>query len=105
MTDVLTGLQIKLARTNDVPCAECGETAVAIGSNAGIAGLRCICCDRHRGWLPKAIADFLVAAIDHFGRPTVPISVHNSKLAAPLGAVAVETSTAPWRATAHDYRH
>ena len=95
MTDILIGLQIRLARTIDIPCAECGETAVAIGSSAGspIAALRCTCCDRHRGDLPKAIADFLVTAIDMFGRPTVPITIRDSQLAAPSGAVAVETFT------------
>jgi hypothetical protein len=92
VTDILIGLQIKLARTVDVPCAECGETAVAVGSSTGssLAALRCICCERQRGHLPKAIADFLVKAIDGFGRPTAPITIRDSKLAAPSGAVAVE---------------
>jgi hypothetical protein len=95
MSDILIGLQIKLARTIDVPCAECGETAVTIGPSAGrpIAALRCICCQRHRGHLPKAAADFLVTAIDKFGRPTVPVTIRDSQLAAPSGAVAAETST------------
>jgi hypothetical protein len=86
VTDILIGLQIKLARTIDVPCAECGETAVAIGSSAGhpIAALRCICCERYRGDLPKAVAEFLVTAIYMFGRPNVPITIRDSLLAAPV---------------------
>src|SRR5438067_65883 len=66
MTDILIGLQIKLARTIDVPCAACGETAVAICCSADphIAALCCVCCQRHRGDLPKAVADFLVTAIN-----------------------------------------
>ena len=95
MTDILIALQIRLARTIDIPCAECGETAVAIGSSAGrpVAALRCSCCERHRGYLPKAIADFLVTAVDKFGRPTAPITIRDSQLTAPSGAVAVETFT------------
>ena len=101
MTDNLTGLQIRLARNIDVPCAKCGETAVAINSGAGpdMAALRCICCQRHRGHLPKAIVHFLVTAIDKFGRPIVPITVRNSQLAAPSGAVAVETFTCTLQGT------
>ena len=102
MTDILIGLQIKLARTIDVPCAECGETTVAIVSSAGppVAALRCICCERYRGNLPKAVAGFLVTAIDKFGRPTAPITIRDSLLAAPVsGAVAVETFTRTLRNT------
>jgi hypothetical protein len=106
VTNILLGLQITLARTIDIACAECGETAVAIGSgtNTDILALRCICCQRHRGHLPKAVADFLVTAIDKFGRPIVPITVRDSQLAAPSGAVAVEISTrtprhSPWQPT------
>ena len=96
MTDSLIGLQIKLARTIDVPCAECGETTVVICSGADhhVAALRCVCCQRYRGDLPKAVADFLVTAIDKFGRPTAPITIRDSLLATPVpGAVAVETSS------------
>ena len=86
MNDILIGLQIKLARTIDVPCAECGETAVTIcsGADPHMAALRCVCCQRYRGNLPKAVADFLVTAIDKFGRPTAPITIRDSLLAAPV---------------------
>jgi hypothetical protein len=95
VTDILIGLQIKLARIIDIPCAECGETTVAIcsGADPHMAALRCVCCQRYRGDLPRAVADFLVTAIDKFGRPTAPITIRNSQLAAPSGAVAVETFT------------
>ena len=43
------------------------------------------------GYFP--VADFLVTAIRKFDRPTVPIAVRDSELAAPLGAVAVEKLT------------
>jgi hypothetical protein len=90
----LLGLPIRLERTIDGPCAECGETAVIIGSSAGphAASLRCKRCDRHRGWLPKTVADFLTDIVVRFGRPTEPITIRNSELAAPSGACATETS-------------
>jgi hypothetical protein len=82
MTGVV-GLQIKLERTIKVPCAECGETVLVIGPGAGphIASLRCAVCDRHRGWLPKAAANFLEASVTLFGRPTEPITVRSSQFA------------------------
>jgi hypothetical protein len=93
MTDLL-GLPIKLARTIDGPCAACGDIAIVIGSSVGphTASLRCARCDRHRGWLPKPVADFLIDLVVRFGRPTEPITVRNSELAATLGASATETS-------------
>jgi hypothetical protein len=98
MTDSnLMGLPIKFQRTIDGPCAVCGESAVIIGGGAGphVASLRCACCDRHRGWLPKAVADFLTDLVVRFGRPTDPITIRNSELAATSGAPAAEASTAP----------
>jgi hypothetical protein len=96
VTDLL-GLPIKLERTIDVPCAVCGETAVVVGAGVGphTASLRCLRCDRHRGWLPKTVADFLTDLIVRFGRPAEPITIRNSELAATLGASAAEASTAP----------
>jgi hypothetical protein len=37
--------------------------------------------DRHRGSLPKAIADFLVGTISRFGRPSEAITIRNPKFA------------------------
>jgi hypothetical protein len=58
---LLAGLRIQLERTKDVPCGVCGQTVVVVGKAAGphVASLHCASCDRHRGWLPKTIADFL----------------------------------------------
>jgi hypothetical protein len=90
----LYGLRIQLERTIDGHCAECGETTVVIGFSSGshAASLRCRRCDRHRGWLPKTVADFLTGVVVRFGRPTEPITIRNSELAAPSGACATETS-------------
>jgi hypothetical protein len=95
----LIGLRIRLERTIDVPCGVCGHTFVVIGKCAGphVASLHCAGCDRHRGWLPKAIADFLVGTIRRFGWPSEAIIIRNPEIAqanatAPLGAPAVATS-------------
>jgi hypothetical protein len=101
MTDasLLVGLRIQLERTKDVPCGVCGQTVVVIGKGAGphVASLNCASCYRHRGWLPKTIADFLVGTISRFGWPPEPITIRNPKFAqanttAPLGARAVAKS-------------
>ena len=85
MTDapVLAGLRIQLERTKDVPCGVCGQTVVVVGKAAGphVASLHCATCDRHRGWLPKTIADFLVETISRFGWPTEAITIRNPEFA------------------------
>jgi hypothetical protein len=75
--------------------------AVVIGKGVDphIASLHCANCDRHRGWLPKAIADFLMATISQFGWPEA-VTVHNPEFAqanatAPLGARAAPQKSAP----------
>ncbi len=94
----LEGLRINLQRTKDVPCAECGQSAVVTCKEAhDVTGLRCTSCSRHRGSLPKPLTDFMTATIDLFGRPDEPITVSNSGFApanetAPLGATAASTS-------------
>jgi hypothetical protein len=95
----LTGLRIRLERTTDVPCGVCGQTVVVIGNGAGphVASLHCASCDRHRGWLPKAIADFLLGTINRFGRPPEAITIRNPEFAqanaaVPLGALVVAMS-------------
>ena len=94
----IVGLQIKLERTIDVPCTDCGETVVIVGlgTDPQVAALRCICCDRQRGWLPKVITNFLARSVTLFGRPMEPILIHNSHFAASsTGAVAAEAPLAP----------
>lgn len=98
----IIGLTVRLERTIDVPCVACGQTDVVIGVGAGphVASLQCASCERHRGWLPKTVADFLIDVVARFGRPAEPITIHNSqfakaKPAAPLGASRPATSDAP----------
>ena len=98
----LIGLRVGLDRTVDVPCAMCGQTIVAIGKGAGphVASLHCVNCNRHRGWLPTAIAEFLLELITRFGRPSEAITIRNSEIrasesAAPSSATATVTSVTP----------
>jgi hypothetical protein len=102
MIDVapLVGLRIRLERTIDVPCGVCGPMVVVIGQGAGphVASLHCAGCERHRGRLPKPIAEFLLAMIDQFGWPPETITIHNSEFAranaaAPMGAPAAEKAS------------
>ena len=55
----------------------CGATDNVIGSSSGPhhGRLKCIGCDRHRGWLSGTAYRFITDIIDFFGRPQAPISV------------------------------
>jgi hypothetical protein len=97
----LIALKIRLQRRIDAPCGACGETVVVIGQGVGphVASLHCAGCERHRGRLPKAITEFLLAFIEQFGWPPETITIQDSefaqaKAAALLGAPAAVT-TAP----------
>ena len=75
----IIGLRISLERTVDTPCV-CGETAVNIGQGTAphAASLYCASCDRHRGWLPRAIAEFVLDVVRWFGRPADAVALRNS---------------------------
>ena len=74
-TTALAGLRVRLERTVDTPCVTCGGTVVVIGEGAGpqAASLRCAGCDRHRGWLPRTIENFLAKTVRLFGVPDEPL--------------------------------
>jgi hypothetical protein len=86
----LVGLRIQLRRTIDRPCVMCGESVVVIGFGAGphVASLHCAGCARHRGWLPRLIADFLIEMIAKFGWPPATIAIRNASTAG-MGAPAI----------------
>jgi hypothetical protein len=42
------------------------------------AGLRCIECNQHAGWLSRGAFTFIEMTIEKFGRPTEPITVRHS---------------------------
>jgi hypothetical protein len=83
MTDIasIIGLRIQLDRTKDVPCGDCGQHDVVIGAGVGphIASLRCARCDRHRGWLPRGLVEFLLDVTRRFGRPTESLIIKDSE--------------------------
>ena len=85
----IVGLRIRLPRTIDAPCATCGGTAVAVGEGVGphVAALHCADCRRHRGWLPRPIAEFLVEVVARFGHPAEPILIRNSDAPSPSAPV------------------
>jgi hypothetical protein len=74
-TGQIIGLHVRLDRATDVPCGVCGETAVVIGEGAS---LHCASCNRQRGSLPEAFAEFLVAVVRRFGKPTEAVTIGNS---------------------------
>ena len=84
----IVGLRIRLRRTIDTPCAACGHPIVVISQGAGphAAGLHCVGCDRHRGWLPRAVTEFLLTTVARFGRPREGITIRNSEFAPMPGA-------------------
>jgi hypothetical protein len=86
MTDAtpLLGLRIRLKRPIDVPCGACGETIVVIGKSTGshAASLHCASCERHRGWLPKALTEFLIEMIHLFGPPSDGIMIRKPRICA-----------------------
>jgi hypothetical protein len=83
MIDVapLVGLRVHLKRTIDVPCAECGDSVVTISADPHLPTLHCACCGRHRGLLPKALADFLLEMVRLFGPLPKGVNVRTPELA------------------------
>ena len=68
----VVGLEVILPR----PC-QCGEGVAVVGSSKGPhhAGVVCSRCGVHRVWLSGTTSAFLDAILEHFGRPTSPITV------------------------------
>ena len=85
MSAEITGLRVRLERTVDTPCVTCGETVVVIGEGAGphAASLRCAGCDRHRGWLPRTITNFLSETARLFGVPDEPFLIRDASQTQP----------------------
>jgi hypothetical protein len=77
----LIGLVMKY---DDTPCKQCGGIAVIIGEPKGphANALYCQTCNRHRGCLPKTVADFLTETINRFGSPEEPIEIRSPVLRA-----------------------
>jgi hypothetical protein len=74
----LIGLKVKLCRPVDVErpcCLNICTISAARGPHAG--ELRCDGCGSHRGWVSKAICDFITTTAARFGAPREPIIVRH----------------------------
>jgi len=74
----LLGLPVQLDRAGDRkrPCH--GNRAfIAEGVAMYPYGLRCATCQKHRGWLSKPEAEFLLECITQFGPPEKPFTIRN----------------------------
>ena len=76
LPEPLRNLKVKLERDIDKikPCYS--NLAIIRPGKAPHAGeLRCSCCNRHRGWLSKPTAAWLLAVIKQFGPPREPLTI------------------------------
>lgn len=80
LPEPLRGFEIKLDRDIDRINRCCENRAIIHASKEPHGGeLRCSGCDRHRGWLSKTTANFLLATITQFGRPAAPPTITTNK--------------------------
>jgi hypothetical protein len=86
-TDALVGLRVQLDRDIDRR-QRCHENIVALcaGSGPHVYELRCVACGRHRGWLPKARADFIRKAIRMIGDPDDAPLIYRDQSSTVVGA-------------------
>jgi len=74
------GIKVKLARDFDGtnPCH--GNIAVIYPGKAQHAGeFRCAACGAHRGWLSRAMRDWILETVSRFGAPSEPIIVRQQE--------------------------
>jgi hypothetical protein len=77
----ILGLKVQLARAadRDRPC--CRNICIIEAGREPYAGkLRCVDCNRARGWLSKVTADWIEQVAACFGAPTTPIIVRRAHL-------------------------
>jgi hypothetical protein len=64
----LNGMRVRLERTSDMPpdnyCTTL--TVICVDEDTDRAELRCACCGRHRTWLSKEMAKWMLAILKHF---------------------------------------
>jgi hypothetical protein len=80
LPEPLRGFEVKLDRDID-RIGRCCENRATIypGKGPHAGQFRCSHCDRHRGWLSKTTANFLLATITQFGRPAIPPTISTNK--------------------------
>ena len=73
----IVGLVVKMIHR---PCRACGGIHFIITSPVAMhhAGLRCVACDRHNGWLSRGAVTFVQMTVKKFGKPTEAVTMHNS---------------------------
>jgi hypothetical protein len=72
---LINGMRLKLERKVDQQKPCCSSMAIVhAGKGPHAAELRCVKCGSHRGRLPKEMANFLLAALEHF--PKAKTDVH-----------------------------
>ena len=60
-------MRLRLERATDMTDNYCTTLAVIrVEDSADRAELRCAICGRHRAWLPKELAKWLIALVTHF---------------------------------------
>jgi hypothetical protein len=76
----LVGLKVRLARPVDIenPCCE-NICTILPGQGPHAGELVCTDCHRHRGWLSKTTADWLMGVVSKFGAPDSPIVVRRAR--------------------------
>jgi hypothetical protein len=76
-THSLVGLAVRMLHRS---CRWCGSVDFTITSSAAMhhAGVRCVSCLKHGGWLSKGAVVFLEMTVAKFGRPTSAIIVRHS---------------------------
>jgi hypothetical protein len=106
MIDVtpIKDIKVELHRSDNDFC-HCGATMAIIVKGVGPheAALRCISCDRHRGWLSENDATKMVETVNLFGVPTEAITIRKASpqfasantAASSSGADAAASSTRP----------
>jgi hypothetical protein len=75
----IVGLIVKLDRADRC----CGGDLATIGSSRGPhhAGLHCVHCGKHRGWLPAAAIPFIAETRQRFGGLNGPIALRTTESA------------------------
>jgi hypothetical protein len=61
------------------PCrCGAGSAEIELGRGPHLAGLRCIACGKHRGWMSREAHRFIVEVVKKFGRPSSPIVIRTN---------------------------
>jgi hypothetical protein len=72
---LLNGMRLRLERASDMTDNYCTTLAVIrVEDGASRAELRCAICGRHRAWLSKELAKWLLTIVTHF--PATKNEVH-----------------------------